>query len=142
MMRKFMKLLMVALVITSIFTFVPSKESYAATKKAKVTYTLKKGTLTINGKGKMPKSMTFINNKKIKKVVIKKGVTSISDTAFMECKNLKSVSIAKTVKSIGEYSFAYTKIKDIVIPNSVKKMGVEAFANCNKLTTLNQISPL
>ena len=43
--------------------------------KSNVHSTLKKGTLTISGKGKMPSSMTFQKNRKIKKVVIKSGVT-------------------------------------------------------------------
>ena len=35
-----------------------------------VTYSIKKGTLVIKGKGKMPAKMTFKNNKKIKKLGI------------------------------------------------------------------------
>lgn len=57
--------------------------------KTKVTYTLKKGTLTIKGKGAMPTKMKFRRNKKIKKVIIKKGVTSVSYEAFALCKNFE-----------------------------------------------------
>ena len=57
--------------------------------EAKVKYSLKKGTLTVSGKGAMKKAYT--GKKKIKKVVIKKGVTSICDEAFFKCKNLKKV---------------------------------------------------
>lgn len=47
--------------------------------KSGVKYKLSKnGTMTISGKGKMPKSMKFRDSRKIKKVIIKKGVKSIS----------------------------------------------------------------
>lgn len=75
--------------------------------KTKVTYTLKKGTLTIKGKGAMPAKMKFRRNKKIKKVIIKKGVTSVSYEAFALCKNLNSVTIPSTVKTIGIRSFEF-----------------------------------
>ena len=46
--------------------------------KSGVKYKLSKnGTMTISGKGKMPKSMKFRDSRKIKKVIIKKGVKSI-----------------------------------------------------------------
>ena len=84
--------------------------------KTKVTYTLKKGTLTIKGKGAMPAKMKFRRNKKIKKVIIKKGVTSVSYEAFALCKNLNSVTIPSTVKTIGIRSFYGTKISKITVP--------------------------
>ena len=95
--------------------------------KSSVIYKLDKGTLTISGKGKMPKSMTFKNNKKIKKVVIKKGITSISDKAFYQCKNLKNVSIASSVKTIGNWAFYNTKVQTLKLPKSLKTIGTRAF---------------
>lgn len=101
--------------------------------KDNVTYTLKDRTLTIQGKGKMPKKMVFKNNKKIKKVVIKNGVTSISSNAFYKCKNLKKVTIGKSVKTIGKKAFAETKITSIKIPNSTTKICRYAFDKCKRL---------
>lgn len=133
-MKKLLKSVSVMLVCAMIFSMVPAGNINAATKKkVTVSYTLKKGVLTIKGKGRMPESMTFKNNKKIKKVVIKKGVTSISNDAFYKCKNLKTVSIPNTIKTIGMYSFAYTKLKSVTIPNSVTEIGIETFGKCNKL---------
>ena len=57
----------------------------------------------------MPAKMTFKNNKKIKKVVIRKGVTSVSDKAFYKCKNLKKVTISGTVTKIGSIVFTEQK---------------------------------
>lgn len=102
--------------------------------KTKVTYTLKKGTLTIKGKGAMPAKMKFRRNKKIKKVIIKKGVTSVSYEAFALCKNLNSVTIPSTVKTIGIRSFYGTKISKITVPS--KTIGQGAFGSCKSLKTI------
>ena len=117
-MKKILKLSIVISLITLMLAFMPNADSYAATKNAKkeVTYKLKDGILTIKGKGDMPKSMNIKKNKKIKEVVIKKGVTSISYKAFYKCKNLKKVKIPNTVKKIGALSFLQTDIEKITIP--------------------------
>lgn len=104
--------------------------------KTKVTYTLKKGTLTIKGKGAMPTKMKFRRNKKIKKVIIKKGVTSVSYEAFALCKNLNSVTIPSTVKTIGIRSFYGTKISKITVPSKTKTIGQGAFGSCKSLKTI------
>lgn len=104
--------------------------------KTKVTYTHKKGTLTIKGKGAMPAKMKFRRNKKIKKVIIKKGVTSVSYEAFALCKNLNSVTIPSTVKTIGIRSFYGTKISKITVPSKTKTIGQGAFGSCKSLKTI------
>ena len=104
--------------------------------KTKVTYTLKKGTLKIKGKGAMPAKMKFRRNKKIKKVIIKKGVTSVSYEAFALCKNLNSVTIPSTVKTIGIRSFYGTKISKITVPSKTKTIGQGAFGSCKDLKTI------
>ena len=104
--------------------------------KTKVTYTLKKGTLTIKGKGAMPAKMKIRRNKKIKKVIIKKGVTSVSYEAFALCKNLNSVTIPSTVKTIGIRSFYGTKISKITVPSKTKTIGQGAFGSCKSLKTI------
>ena len=104
--------------------------------KTKVTYTLKKGTLTIKGKGAMTTKMKFRRNKKIKKVIIKKGVTSVSYEAFALCKNLNSVTIPSTVKTIGIRSFYGTKISKITVPSKTKTIGQGAFGSCKSLKTI------
>lgn len=98
-----------------------------AAKKANVKVTLKNGVMTISGKGAMPKNFKVKNKKKVKKVVIKKGITTVSDGAFQGCKQLKKVSIPSTVKKIGCYSFHGTSIKKVTVPKSVKIIGQSAF---------------
>lgn len=103
--------------------------------KSKVTCKLKKGTLTIKGKGEMPKKLKF-KKKKVKKVVIKKGVKSISNNAFNGCKKLTKVSIPSSVKKIGINAFAKTKIKSLKIPAKTTKLGEGFINNCKKLDTV------
>ena len=72
------------------------------------------GTLTISGTGEMKdweikpfdddRNPPWLSkSSKIKKVVIKDGVTSIGDWAFFDC-NMTEISIPDSVTSIGEYS--------------------------------------
>lgn len=111
-----------------------AKKAKKKSAKTKVTCKLKKGTLTISGKGAMPKSKSLkFKKKKVKKVVIKKGITSVSDYAFQNCKKLKTVKLPSTVKKIGIYSFSGTAIRQITVPSSVRIIKQYAFGDCKKL---------
>ncbi len=101
--------------------------------KSKVSFQVKGTTLIVSGKGKMPGTGTVKNPEKIKKVVIKKGVTSISDFAFEDWKSLKVVKIPNTVKKIEYFAFSRSGIESITIPKSVKVMYEGVFASCKKL---------
>lgn len=136
---KHIKHIMLLFILLFLIAGIPTYSSTAdAAKKSKekVTYKLKNGTLTISGKGKMPETMTFAGNKKVKTVVIKKGVTSICDDAFMNCNNLTNVTISSSVKSIGCQSFYRTGLTSLEIPSGVKTIGRYAFAKCGDLKTL------
>lgn len=112
------------------------------------TWNLSKGVLTITGKGaisiqkkdreRLPKSSAsgwFVTYEKgnwddiskyIKKIVIKKGITSIPNEAFAHLDNLEEVNIADGLKSIGKKSFyACNSIKKIYLPSSVNKIGAD-----------------
>ena len=132
------KMMLYAVMIASltIGIFISGAGQQKVEAKTKVTYTLKKGTLTIKGKGAMPAKMKFRRNKKIKKVIIKKGVTSVSYEAFALCKNLNSVTIPSTVKTIGIRSFYGTKISKITVPSKTKTIGQGAFGSCKSLKTI------
>lgn len=72
----------------------------STTTKTSVTSTLKNGVLTFSGKGTISSDVALKDKNKVKKVVIKKGITSIGDKAFRNFKNLKEVSIPSTVKKL------------------------------------------
>lgn len=102
------------------------------TTQAKVKTTIKNGVCTVSGKGAMTDDTSY--NKKIKKVIIKDGVTSLPEEAFAGCLKLKEISIADSVKSIGACAFMQTDLREITIPNSVKKLGISVLSSCKKLT--------
>lgn len=131
-MKKGIRYQLVMMLLTGFLVMCACTEISAETNK--VTYTLEDdGIITISGKGEMPKSMKFQYNKKIKRVVIEKGVTSVSENAFLWCENLESVSIASSVKKLSPCCFYGTNIKKIVIPSSVKIIGRMAFNRCDSL---------
>ncbi|MCR5797408.1 MAG: leucine-rich repeat protein [Eubacterium sp.] len=105
-------------------------------KERKINYKVKNGTMVITGKSGMPDHVDFgkkKSTKNIKKLIIKKGVTSVSDDAFKNCKKLKSVKLAKTIYKIGYNAFEGTALKRITIPKSVKYIGIFSFNNCKNL---------
>ena len=165
--RKFLKRLLMFGIVTAaaVTIFTQTDNALAAKKKIKqsddcVTMSLKKGVLTVKGKGEMgdPIETTVYENKNIKRVVIKKGVTAIADFAFKGCKKLKeiilpstlkkigacafegcpikNITIPKSVKSIEPGAFAGSSIKSITIPKTVKKLGEGVFGNCKKLESI------
>ena len=164
---KFLKRLMMFGVVAAaaVTIFMQTDNASAAKKKTKqtqeyVSMSLKKGVLTVKGKGEMgdPIKTTVYENKNIKKDVIKKGVTAIADFAFKGCKKLKEIILPSTLKKIGAYAFeecpiknitipksvksiepgafAGSSIKSITIPKTVKKLGEGVFGNCKKLESI------
>lgn len=99
------------------------------------------GTFVVSGTGPMDDYSGYavvpwyVYDSPITCVVIKDGITHISDYAFYQCFNLKNVSIADSVTSIGNGAFSYCafKLKEITIPKNVTSIGNSAFAGCEKL---------
>ena len=75
--------------------------------------------------------------RKIKKIVIKKGVTQIPEKAFKDCRNAKIIKIASSVRNIGTQAFYNTAIKSIILPKSVKKIGWAICQECRNLIMKN-----
>ena len=100
------------------------------------------GTLTVSQEGDMSnydegETPWDLQRDRIKKIVIKEGVTRIGDLAFGGCRNLTSVEIPNTVKSIGVRAFVECKnLPSIEIPNSVTSIEEQAFSLCDALTSI------
>ena len=99
------------------------------------------------------KDTVFARSKKLEKLVIDSGVTSICQSAFLACKNLKTViincktigkeafsgctgieklEIGANVTEICDYAFSgCISIGKIKIGKNVKSIGIYAFAYCN-----------
>ena len=69
-------------------------------------------------------------------VIIKSGVTSIGDCAFVGFHELESVVIPSSVTSIGKSAFAGTNLKSVTIYNTVTTIEEYAFSGCDALTSV------
>ena len=111
---------------------------------ANITYTLySDGTLFILGSGEMKGRTTYVEdvpytnyNNDIKKVIIGKGITNIATNAFWDCKATE-VIIPDTVKTIGMQAFAGSSVKKLDIPSSVTSIENYAFNGCTHLESVD-----
>lgn len=108
------------------------------------------------------KPFVFTKSENLKSVILPQGLTFIGDGAFFES-GIESISIPASVESIGGFTFYCcsdlksvvfeeetkldtldysvfeycTSLSDIVIPDSIKKIGNETFAGCTSLNKIN-----
>ncbi len=95
----------------------------------------KDGLLVISGSGEIEDG--WLNDERVKSVVIENGVTAIGDSTFNGCENLISVSIPDSVTNIGEVAFAFCKsLKKVTIPGSVTRIEKGAFDRCSSLSNI------
>lgn len=67
-------------------------------------------------------------------VTIPSGITSISKETFGNCTKLSSVTISPSVVTIGEGAFSWSQsLKEVYIPNSVKRIDEKAFFVCTNI---------
>ena len=106
-----------------------------------VTWNLENGTLTISGTGDMKDYFAAVVNPPyialtFDTVVIEDGVTSIGNAAFISYDHqLQNVTIPDSVTRIGANAFAgCDKLTAIDIPNSVTCIDTGAFEGCGGLT--------
>ena len=72
--------------------------------------------------------------KLMKHVTFPNSIVHIGASAFNQCANLQSLYLHNGVETIGEYAFANTSIKSMVVPESVTYIGGYAFNNTFWLT--------
>lgn len=100
------------------------------------------GVLRINGYGEMThydfQKSPWCYNNEIKHVIIENGITSISEWAFMSCKELVDVSIPVSVTTLGESLFYYCKkLSSVIIPGSIRTIPDGAFTFCDSLVEIS-----
>lgn len=62
----------------------------------------------------------FLNNYKIKEVIISGRCEYIDDKAFKDCTNLEKITLKPGVKSLYMDAYAGTKVKEINLPSTMK----------------------
>ncbi len=68
---------------------------------------------------------------------IPNGVTSIGDSAFLDCRSLTNVTIGNSVTNIGDSAFSYCiNLTSVSIPESVTSIGFEAFFLCDGMASI------
>ena len=69
-------------------------------------------------------------------IIIPDNVTRIADDAFRESK-IKSVVIPESVKNIGESAFSHCSyLESVIIPEGITCISEYAFSHCNSLSTV------
>lgn len=78
------------------------------------------------------------------KITIPKSVTTIDDDAFSGSTELKEVIFHETsaansdqgIQNIGNRAFKNTKLSSVMIPNTIRSIGSEAFYGCSRLNNV------
>lgn len=117
-----------------------------------VTWSFADGVLTFTGEGEMPLAefpvisedyvpydpRWHVWREEAEYIVIEKGITSISDSAFYDFENLIRVELADSIETIGHSAFAgCTRLAAIELPRKLRTLGFYAFRNCQTLTDLH-----
>ena len=92
-------------------------------------------------KGKPVKKIAcdFSNNqkKRIKRVIIPEGYTSIEHEVFGYCKGLTNIKFPKSLTSIGPWAFTGCKgLTNIELHENITSIGDAAFGDCTGLTSI------
>ncbi|MEE0462743.1 leucine-rich repeat protein [Blautia hydrogenotrophica] len=112
-----------------------------------VTWTLtQKGTLTLSGTGPMEDFSRWTSRpwdrERVNWVIIEPGVTSIGDYSLFYA-NIKEISIPESVTRIGEEAFGSChRLESIELPSGLTEIGNGAFSECNRLESIELPSGL
>ncbi|MDY6397477.1 MAG: leucine-rich repeat protein [Treponema sp.] len=97
---------------------------------------------------KIPSTLKAIGNYAFREctaltnINLNSGLEKISENAFLECTSLETIELPSSLLSIGNYAFTHTKLKNVIIPESVGTMGTGIFWNCHELETVEIYAPI
>lgn len=100
-------------------------------------YRIESDTLIISGEGEMKESYSaLVEYKYITKVIVEEGITSIANNAFENTK-IREVVLPNTIEEIGEAAFSGCEhLREINLPEGLRRIGRSAFLNCIKLENI------
>lgn len=94
----------------------------------------------------MPNSIEKIRkgacaNSHLSNIELSENLNCISDSSFVDCRNLQSITIGGTVETIGNSAFLQdSSLSMVILSEGVKTIGISAFQNCNNLQTVDVAS--
>ena len=168
--RKIRRWLMATLALVIIWTMCLSVSAETASGRCGSrlywSYDGSSGTLSFTGTGAMFSYATqsapwLAYAQEIQTITFEKGITTISDRAFLGCVNLQTVTVPGTVTSLGASAFencvsltslplsagscvvgdnafkGCTGLTSLVIPEGVTSVGASAFENCRSVQSLS-----
>ena len=84
----------------------------------------------------IPEGVKFINRafygwSSLKSVILSSSIKEIADSAFYLCKSLDTVEFNEGLMEIGDYAFKGTTLTKLNLPQTLTKIGLAAFIDCN-----------
>ncbi|MBQ2740113.1 MAG: leucine-rich repeat domain-containing protein [Clostridia bacterium] len=76
----------------------------------------------------------YLGNELLTEVEIPQDITEIKDNTFRGWNNLDTLTISSNITSIGEFAFAGSTLKEIVLPEGLTAIADYTFDNCRALT--------
>ena len=103
-----------------------------------VTWTLyKDGTLRLSGAKATVGQAWQDYRKRILKVVVDEGITSLGYNSFEECVNLKEVDLPESLVQLCDYAFSNcSSLEEIYLPDRTLGFGQRVFNGCEALKTV------
>ncbi len=135
--KTFICLFLILCMLLSMITALPAVAA-SGTCGSNLTWTLNdSGTLTVSGTGNMEAGYIWVGKGlNIRSVVIKDGVTSISNSAFYGNENLTSVKMADSVTSIGDSAFGSCEnLSSLTLSPNITNIAKKAFQYCKSITS-------
>lgn len=87
-------------------------------------YLFESGILYDKSKSRLIRSLL---SDQVESLTIEEGVTMIMPSAFEGCKHLKHITLPSSLKHIGEFAFARSGSKEIVLSEGLESIGYAAF---------------